>query len=310
MEEDKEQRRIDDFYGLKTDHRGSRGSRPSYTSGGGGARSSVATSSGSTSRSSHSSKPADTSSKPKTGKDDRGGHRYKSGSDDEEFDKRKLGQTLLRLPHHIPSLWKETKRSLKFIADGGIRELDDLLEAISDFIVSTRLRFRENMDLTGLVLFFESLNHQGKWELLFDIVPFLAKLALQIDIAFPESVPILTKYKQQTVSLSQKQCGILIANLFFCTIPRQDKDMDLPQRANFIKLYEDFSGSAAKQQLSKLHCMINYFRRIKNQMPTNRLTFTRNVIKPTLHGRCDIEMWQNSRAPLCQVAVKRGELSR
>ncbi|GFR93048.1 poly(ADP-ribose) glycohydrolase [Elysia marginata] len=110
---------------------------------------------------------------------------------------------------------------------------------------------------------------------------------------FLQPIPLLKQGRRSKLTMSQQQAACLLANAFFCTFPKRNariKSGTLPD-INFSNLYSR-SGDPSRK-IEKLKCIVNYFERIRNKMPTGILTFTRHVLDegaaPIWH-RCNLNL--------------------
>ena len=71
--------------------------------------------------------------------------------------------------------------------------------------------------MVGQVLADEERQH------LFSVtLPQLSRLALRLPELLPAPLPLLSRHRARSVSLSQLQVAALLANAFFCTFPRRN----------------------------------------------------------------------------------------
>jgi len=110
---------------------------------------------------------------------------------------------------------------------------------------------------------------------LFDLVPKIAKLAVELPNVCTRPIRLLRRQKTCTVAMSQYQAACLLANAFFCTYPPTAGD-DF-RDVNFLGLFRLPFGDRCGSQRAKLDCIFNYFRRVTTDMPTGVITFQRQV---------------------------------
>ena len=116
--------------------------------------------------------------------------------------------------------------------------------------------------------------------LIFELIPFIADLALRADQLFPEPMPLLAQGMSRPVSVSRLQVASILANAFFNTIPEQNtKTM---QTLTFIDI---LNVSFFASQLTKLTCILEYFRQIREHETkgdtdylNRRITFQRRFL--------------------------------
>lgn len=112
-----------------------------------------------------------------------------------------------------------------------------------------------------------------------NIFPDIVKLALEVETAFKSGIPFLKKGESKSISISQEQAGILLANAFLSTFPRRNSPTQYSKypTINFNRLFQ--CGSLRSVQ-EKLKCFVNYFRRICKKRPEGVITYTRRHINP------------------------------
>ena len=94
-----------------------------------------------------------------------------------------------------------------------------------------------------------------------------------------QPIPLLKRKHNQSLTFSQTQLASLLANAFFCTFPRRNaigkntEYQDFPD-INFNRLF------SSENQIDKLKCIFNYFRRVSLKSPQDNglVTFTRKCI--------------------------------
>jgi hypothetical protein len=110
-----------------------------------------------------------------------------------------------------------------------------------------------------------------------EVLPKIIELALRLPELIKHPIPLLKSTKNHSVSLSQEQCGCLLANAFLCTFPQRNgdrKNTDYPE-INFNRLF----SIKTDQGLEKIKCILSYFKRIcRDEMPTGVLTFQRRFV--------------------------------
>lgn len=113
-----------------------------------------------------------------------------------------------------------------------------------------------------------------------EILPRMVNLAIQLPDAIKRPIPLLAKYVDSEIVLSQYQVAVLLANAFFCTFPRRSNAKATEYQSypsiNFNTL---FSGGG-DSKLAKLRCVIHYFDRVGSRLSHDlgRLSFRRQVL--------------------------------
>ncbi|CAG9326326.1 unnamed protein product [Blepharisma stoltei] len=196
----------------------------------------------------------------------------------------------LRLPHHTAGLWRMVKPRLLLIATKQKNTVEDMLEYICDFIVETRLAYRNTINIELLVRIFS----ENEAEML-DLLAKIAEYALEVEFLFNQPVRILRKYQTVTIDLSQKQIRCLLALQFWCCLPKQENYLDLPKEYTFFKVFgatQDRNDS----QIAKLKCLFNYFRRSKTASERVKLSFLRRCLEFTPD-------WNESRSQMSNLII-------
>lgn len=136
------------------------------------------------------------------------------------------------------------------------------------------------------------LSEEAVASLFSDLLPFIARLALDLPNAIRCTVPLLLANREASLSLTQYQAAVLLANAFFCTFG--PNPLDFQHWFSLSSwLTDDCDGSIAK-----LFCIFHYFRRIKAQMPNGVVTFHRRVLTTPL-----LVDWATCKLPLLPVVV-------
>ncbi|XP_072050769.1 poly(ADP-ribose) glycohydrolase-like [Amphiura filiformis] len=104
----------------------------------------------------------------------------------------------------------------------------------------------------------------------------MVQLALQLPKLCTKAIQLLRRQQNHSISLTQQQVASLLANGFFCTYPRRNAQQRRSEYSTFptINFNGLFEGTSPRK-IAKLKCIVNYFRRIVENIPTGTLTFTR-----------------------------------
>ncbi|KAA0192312.1 Cytosolic poly(ADP-ribose) glycohydrolase [Fasciolopsis buskii] len=95
--------------------------------------------------------------------------------------------------------------------------------------------------------------------------------------------------QELSLTFSQLQVASILANAFFCTFPHRnsrklDKEFASYPLINFDQLFSDVSRRGASRiprfvrKREKLRCLLHYFYRVTEVMPTGAITFTRRKL--------------------------------
>ena len=102
-----------------------------------------------------------------------------------------------------------------------------------------------------------------KEDLLKNVVPKMALLAIELPNEITCGVHLLKSQMNASITLSRKQCACLLANAFFCTFPKRnsfddpDEEYDSYPFINFTGYISSFS--CALHQNKILFSKIDYF---------------------------------------------------
>lgn len=172
----------------------------------------------------------------------------------------------------------------------------DLEEAILNY----NSQYSKKWDFQGLHAFFsEEPNCQNQTEFFSSILPGIIELALHLPDICTQPVPLLTKYRTHSVTLSQKQIASLLANAFLCTFPqksfqKRDSEYSTFPDINFNRLFAGGRNGLNKKGAEKLKCLINYFKRVTSKEPTGTVTFMRKYLVSVPH-------WESSTQKLSRI---------
>ncbi|BES88115.1 poly(ADP-ribose) glycohydrolase [Nesidiocoris tenuis] len=213
----------------------------------------------------------------------------------------KWDQDHVRMPHSPESMYPVSQTELKsrwqIICDTYKRPITSSRE-LEKAILSYNLNTKDDLVFGALHEFFNRTLDQSEMIGFFQsLLPKIVKLALEIEDKFRGSLPILAKGGNRSISMTQVQAGILLANAFLCTFPRRNSttaQSALPS-INFYRLFQCDSLDRVQQ---KLKCFVNYFRRIVGERPSGVVTYTRRHVRQS-----ELPRWSNSDAKLCQLHV-------
>lgn len=130
---------------------------------------------------------------------------------------------------------------------------------------------------------------------LLDLIRLIGAWALESEQLFREPVPILIQGQSETVRLTRRQVRSLLSLMFWCLMPKQNRQDRLPKDYTFSRLYGTCKGREA-QQFNKLLCVVNYFKRAQTADDT-LITFFRGVLDSRKN-------WTAEDAPLLPLSIE------
>ncbi|XP_047318672.1 poly(ADP-ribose) glycohydrolase 1-like [Impatiens glandulifera] len=175
----------------------------------------------------------------------------------------------------------------------------------------------------GYALFFDNLisrEESRKW--LGHVIPSMSNLLLRLPslleahyhysdilsaITRDQAITGLRLIESQMsgiVFLGQELIGAFLVCSFFCLFPIADRDEKNLPTINFDQMFASVCGSNKENMEHKVRCIMNYFERLYNSMPTGTVSFERKVLSLESSPRnvCypKVDDWSNSLLPLCQ----------
>ncbi|CAC5366747.1 PARG [Mytilus coruscus] len=162
---------------------------------------------------------------------------------------------------------------------------------LEDIILKYNSRYFGKWNFETLkCLFTEDLTQSERNHFFGEVLPKIAKLALNLPHLCTQPIPLLKKGKTRSITLSQQQIACLLANAFFCTYPRRNAKGKSSEFFNYpsINFNSLYDGMPNCVKLEKLKCIIQYFSRVTKNMPTGLVTFTRQHV-----GLIDFPKWDN-----------------
>ncbi len=141
-----------------------------------------------------------------------------------------------------------------------------------------------------LYLFYEEMEASESERMLTELIPKMAKLAINLPKKICKPIPILKQGTTHAISMTQEQCASILANAFFCTFPMRfyKENSELLPYINFNEYFQSkvkcvsqlnlkahfytfslFSRSAreigSNTCVQKLKCIFHYFQRVTYQ---------------------------------------------
>ncbi|CAD6231952.1 GSCOCG00001669001-RA-CDS [Cotesia congregata] len=167
-------------------------------------------------------------------------------------------------------------------------------------ILSYNNKYVSQWNFTALHSFFEEIDEEETKKFFEKLLPNIINLALQLPSLVTDSIPLLKKHSNQSISLSQLQVASLLANAFLCTFPRRNAVTANSEYASYpyINFNGLFSGNARyprklSVKIEKLKCIIHYFRRVTASHPVGTITIERRSV-----SRNNCPKWDKVKCPL------------
>ncbi|TGZ76124.1 hypothetical protein CRM22_000007 [Opisthorchis felineus] len=170
-----------------------------------------------------------------------------------------------------------------------LREPINSLQQLQDAILSYNERFKSAWNFSILRDVIENDVPDGKLGGFFrDSLPALCALALNLPIYLTQPIPLMRSGCEMSFTFSQLQIASLLANAFFCTFPRRNSRGRNAEFARFpfVNFSRLFSGPQNRYSLSrgyncqreKIRCLLHYFHRVTQTVPTGTVTYTRRCL--------------------------------
>lgn len=153
-----------------------------------------------------------------------------------------------------------------------ITDSQKLEEAVKKYTKKNDMPFRALHKL-----FDEDFSEEDSKTFFDSVLPKMIALALRMPELIKAPIPLLKKGMNHSISLTQEQAACLLANAFFCTFPGRSverKNTDYPE-INFRTLF----SCSSDHVVEKVKCILHYFKRVCEDMPTGVLTFQRRFIR-------------------------------
>ncbi|XP_014250217.1 poly(ADP-ribose) glycohydrolase isoform X1 [Cimex lectularius] len=204
----------------------------------------------------------------------------------------------VRMPHSPQSLYPVSETELKSrwgVVKSALTTQISTSKELEDAIFSYNSKISQQCNFDALHTFFsETLEPEESKYFFKSVLPGIINMALEIEDKFRGGIPFLFKGANRSISMSQEQVCILLANAFLCTFPRRNSCKNFPT-INFNRLFQCDSLSSVQQ---KLKCFINYFRRIIKKKPKGIITFTRRHVKPE-----ELPVWSEREEKFCKLHI-------
>jgi len=152
--------------------------------------------------------------------------------------------------------------------------------------------------------FVSSLKSEEHTKLFKEIIPFIAMLALRVELMYPEGIlPLLSMGKQNIVKLSRGEVACILANQFFCALPKQSKEFKLGEH-DMYTLMSDAGLSFGGTAIEKLRCIFGYFEVMMKKEPDGIITIARNCLSEEEKKQYTIEGWLKSEKEMLEMKLE------
>ncbi|KAJ4903394.1 putative poly(ADP-ribose) glycohydrolase 2 [Raphanus sativus] len=250
-----------------------------------------------------------------------------------KMEKREDPRSILKylpLVAQSPSLaWpRSVEQELQTISKGPDKSMVNSGEALALHITNMRKYLSLNAGdgspnpLQGYSVFFDKKISREESDKFFgEVVPTLCGLLLQLPSMLEthyqkadhvldgvaSGLRILAPQEAGIVFLSQELIAALLACSFFCLFPEADRRSKHLQSINFEYLFSFPSMSSCTKRENKIRCLLHYFERVCQCMPTGFVSFERKVLprghNPHYVSYPDADYWAKSTTPLCSVEI-------
>ncbi|CDY19116.1 BnaA04g18560D [Brassica napus] len=248
--------------------------------------------------------------------------------------KEDLGSFLKYLPLVAQSsslAWPPSvEQELQTISEGPTKSMVNSGEVLASHI--TNMRKSLSLDagnlspnpLQGYATFFDKkISREESAKFFGEVVPALCGLLLQLPSMLEthyqnadhvldgvtSGLCLLAPQEAGVVFLSQELIAALLACSFFCLFPEADRRSKHLQSINFDDLFSFPFMSYCSKRESKIRCLLHYFERVCQCMPTGFVSFERKVLprghkhNPHYVSYPEAEYWAKSTTPLCSVEI-------
>lgn len=194
---------------------------------------------------------------------------------------------------------------LKHIADQGLNnEIEFAKNVLLIMEYCGQPTFVKDEKMTSFCRFITSLIPEERTKILTITIPYIASLALQIELMHPDgTLPLLSMNKENFIKLSSREVSCIMANLFFSSIPLQDKYLQLGE----YRFYGLMTDKANIEQLTvneKLKCIFGYFESIMEKEPEGFITISRNCLSGEELKKYSVDGWLKSEKPMMEMKLE------
>ncbi|ODM87095.1 Poly(ADP-ribose) glycohydrolase, partial [Orchesella cincta] len=146
---------------------------------------------------------------------------------------------------------------------------DKIKQSLTDLVKHTKGAYPENPDIlmqNALSRYdvgvqgktdFITLTHPDIKTCMATTIPIIVQHALKLPSLLATPIPFLKAHTNKTLYMTKKLVGSLLANAFFCTLPKEKEDMP---DINFHRMFNTAARGQAKAE--KLKCVLNYFQQL------------------------------------------------
>ncbi|XP_055304353.1 poly(ADP-ribose) glycohydrolase-like [Sitodiplosis mosellana] len=166
-----------------------------------------------------------------------------------------------------------------------LREIDSSRE-LQQQILTYNSKYAKEWKFDSLHALFELELDDAESEQFFrKTLPGIIGLALQLPHLVPSAIPLLKRGENKSISLSQQQIACLLANAFLCTFPRRNEKSRYSEYSSYPSInFSTLFDTPGDQNIEKIKCICNYFRRVCSKPPVGVVTFTRRSV-------CQLPQW-------------------
>ena len=172
------------------------------------------------------------------------------------------------LPHQSPS-WEQIANILIGIKNNLTADIKEITKSFNEIYSLIQPNYSP---LSLKTLKKAVLINAEPCSLIIQLLPYIAELALRVDQLFSEPMPLLVQGISQTVSVTRIQVACILANAFFSTIPPQSNNMQMLTLVDLLEIV------FFQSQISKLTCIVEYFRRIRDHELKGDSEYLKRVI--------------------------------
>jgi len=157
----------------------------------------------------------------------------------------------------------------------------DLEDAILTY--NTRYRGKPDWSFSALhTLFTDEFEPEETEHFFNSTLPGMVDLIVSSPALLTSPIPLLSSGYSHSITLSQHQVSILLANAFFCTFPRRNAKAGGSEFASYPAVnFNTLYGACLRRpeaHMEKLKCLLSYFNRVVTNPPTQLITYSRKVV--------------------------------
>ncbi|KAL4476176.1 hypothetical protein ABPG74_009909 [Tetrahymena malaccensis] len=219
-------------------------------------------------------------------------------------------ENIYQLPYYFQKSWNDKERILKEIADKKHIKRHEFFTQMTQLIRISNTS-SSNVNLDSLKIFVTNYLKDKSSDFFENLVPFIAKLALEIIQL--DDVPILVQNEEGKITLTKRQVATFLANMFFCTLTSQISK-NLPYGNNFKSIFAGtLNYNQSDRKIEKIICIYNYFLSVKEAIEnrpgdyeSQKVTYHRIVFDQNIHSNSDVSIfWKQNTTQLTKVIHKK-----